>query len=98
GSTGKPKGVAVEHRQVVNLVAWALSTFADEERAGMLASTSMSFDLSVFEWFVPLCSGGTVILVENLLALPETPARDRVTFINSVPSVVREFMRGGDFP
>ena len=98
GSTGKPKGVAVEHRQVVNLVSWALSTFAEEERAGMLASTSMSFDLSVFEWFVPLCSGGTVILVENLLALPEAPARDRVTFVNSVPSVVREFLRGGDFP
>ena len=94
GSTGKPKGVAVEHRQVVNLVTWALATFAPRnERAGMLASTSMSFDLSVFEWFVPLCSGGTVILVENLLALPEAPARDRVTFVNSVPSVVREFLR-----
>ena len=98
GSTGTPKGVGVEHRQVVNLVTWALAAFAENERAGMLASTSMSFDLSVFEWFVPLCSGGTVILVENLLALPEAPARDRVTFVNSVPSVVREFLRGDQFP
>ncbi|HEX5216632.1 MAG TPA: amino acid adenylation domain-containing protein [Vicinamibacterales bacterium] len=98
GSTGTPKGVAVEHRQVVNLIAWALTAFTENERAGMLASTSMSFDLSVFEWFVPLCSGGTVILVENLLTLPDAPARDRVTFINSVPSVVREFIRGAEFP
>ena len=45
----------------------------------MLASTSMSFDLSVFEWFLPLVTGRTVILVDSLFALPQAPARDRVT-------------------
>ena len=92
GSTGKPKGVAVEHRSVVNLVSWALVTFSRDELSGMLASTSISFDLSVFEIFVPLCCGGTVILVNNLLALPDAPARTRVTFINTVPSVIRELL------
>ena len=98
GSTGIPKGVAIEHRQVVNLVSWAAVTFSADERAGMLASTSICFDLSVFELFVPLCSGGAVILVDNLLALPEAPARMRVTFVNSVPSVVRELLRVDRLP
>lgn len=98
GSTGTPKGVAIEHRHVVNLVGWACATFHADERAGMLASTSMSFDLSVFEWFVPLCSGGTIVLVDTLLALPDAPARHRVTFVNSVPSVVRELLRKDDLP
>ena len=37
----------------------------------MLASTSLCFDLSVFEIFVPLSRGGTVILAQNALELPE---------------------------
>lgn len=98
GSTGTPKGVAIEHRQVVNLVSWATTTFTADERAGMLASTSIAFDLSVFELFVPLCSGGAVILVDNLLALSEAQARTRVTFVNSVPSVVSEFLRVDRLP
>ena len=98
GSTGVPKGVAVEHRNVANLVNWALETFSGDELAGMLASTSISFDLSVFELFAPLCSGGTVILVDHLLALPDTEARAQVTFINSVPSVARELLRLATLP
>ena len=43
----------------------------------MLASTSISFDLSVFEIFVPLAWGGAVILAENALALPAPAGRGR---------------------
>ena len=45
GSTGQPKGVAIEHRSVVNLIEWGLKTFSADERAVMLASTSVNFDL-----------------------------------------------------
>jgi len=41
-----------------------------EELAGVLAATSICFDLSVFEIFVPLAVGGAVILAENALELP----------------------------
>ena len=64
----KPKGVALEHRNAVALVYWAREVFSREELAGVLASTSICFDLSVFEMFVPLSWGGTVILSENALA------------------------------
>ena len=88
GSTGRPKGVAIEHGSAVRLVAWAGATFTQDELAGVLASTSVSFDLSVFEIFVPLAWGGTVILADDALALPSLPAAGEVTLINTVPSAM----------
>ncbi|MCP4658447.1 MAG: AMP-binding protein, partial [bacterium] len=67
------------------------------ELAGVLASTSICFDISVFELFVPLVRGGTVIVAENALELPE-PAAAAVTLINTVPSALRELLRMGDLP
>ena len=69
GSTGQPKGVAIEHRNTVALLYWAKSVFTEDELAGVLASTSICFDLSIFELFVPLSWGGKVILAENALHL-----------------------------
>ena len=73
GSTGKPKGVAIEHRNASALLTWALGLFAERETARVLASTSINFDLSIFEIFVPLARGGAVELVENALAMPAEP-------------------------
>ncbi|MEA3213415.1 MAG: hypothetical protein QOE70_6472 [Chthoniobacter sp.] len=92
GSTGKPKGVALEHRGAVALLHWAREVFNAEEISGVLASTSICFDLSVFEMFVPLSWGGCVILADNALALPELAAREEVTLINTVPSAARELL------
>ena len=88
GSTGRPKGVAIEHRSVVVFVTWAKSVFAPEELARTLAGTSICFDLSVFEMFVPLACGGAIVLAENAIALPTVPARNEVTLINTVPSAM----------
>ncbi len=54
GSTGKPKGVAIEHRSTAAFLTWATSVFSVEKLRGTLASTSVCFDLSVFEMFAPL--------------------------------------------
>jgi len=93
GSSGTPKGVAIEHRSAVAMVRWASTCFAAGDLAGVLASTSICFDLSVFELFAPLCSGGTVVLAGNALELPKLPAKDRVTLVNTVPSAVAELLR-----
>jgi amino acid adenylation domain-containing protein len=98
GSTGRPKGVAIEHDAAVRFVAWAGQAFSPEELRGVLAATSVSFDLSVFEIFVPLSFGGTVILAENVLALPSLPARDEVTLINTVPSALAGLLELGGLP
>jgi thioesterase domain-containing protein len=98
GSTGRPKGVAIEHRSAVALLVWARRWFGDQELAGMLAATSVNFDLSVFELFLPLAWGGRVILADNALALPELPARDLVRLVNTVPSAMTELVRLGAVP
>ncbi len=93
GSTGRPKGVAIEHHSPVVLMHWARGVYSDEELSGVLAATSICFDLSVFEIFVPLSWGGKVILAENALALPNLPARQEVRLVNTVPSAITELLR-----
>jgi amino acid adenylation domain-containing protein len=100
GSTGRPKGIAIEHASAVRLVAWAGQAFTPYELSGVLASTSVSFDLSVFEIFVPLAWGGTVILADDALAFPSLPAAAEVTLINTVPSAMAALLEllGGGAP
>ncbi|QDE98350.1 non-ribosomal peptide synthetase [Myxococcus xanthus] len=98
GSTGKPKGVMIDHRNAVAFLQWAQSVFSPESLAGTLASTSICFDLSVFEIFTPLCCGAKVIVAKNALELPELPAAKEVTLINTVPSAMGALLRGGGVP
>lgn len=93
GSTGRPKGVAVEHRSASILVQWAIRHYSTQELRGVLASTAFTFDLSVFEIFVPLACGGAVLLSENLPALSGTALESEVTLINTTPSVMRQYLR-----
>jgi amino acid adenylation domain-containing protein len=98
GSTGRPKGVMIEHQSTVAMLDWAKKTFAAEALAGVLASTSICFDLSVFEIFVPLNCAGKVIVVENALHLPTLPTALNVTLINTVPSIIAELLRVEGIP
>lgn len=98
GSTGKPKGVALEHRNAVSFIHWAHQTFTTAQLSGVLASTSVCFDLSIFEIFATLAAGGTVLLVDDLFALPDAPFADQVTLINTVPTPMTGLMRLGPLP
>lgn len=98
GSTGRPKGVVIEHRNAAAFVQWATSVFTSEDLAGVLASTSICFDLSIFELFVPLTCGGTVQLIENLLHLPGISPDRRVTLVNTVPSAMAQLLRNHRLP
>ncbi len=100
GSTGIPKGVAIEQHSPAALIHWAQQVYSTAQLAGVLASTSVCFDLSVFEIFVPLCSGGTVILADNALALPQLPAaiQGQITLINTVPAAIAELLRQQAIP
>ncbi|HEX4497783.1 MAG TPA: non-ribosomal peptide synthase/polyketide synthase, partial [Thermoanaerobaculia bacterium] len=98
GSTGEPKGVAIEHRSAVAFARWAREVYTPEERAGVLGSTSVCFDISIMEIFVTLAWGGKILLAENVLALPTLPARGEVTMINAVPSAMAELVRDDRLP
>jgi amino acid adenylation domain-containing protein len=88
GSTGRPKGVAVEHHSLAGFIAWIRRLLSAGELAGVLAGTSISFDISALELFAPLSSGGQVILAEDPLELSRLPAASAVTLISTVPSAM----------
>ncbi|HEX8353743.1 MAG TPA: amino acid adenylation domain-containing protein, partial [Pyrinomonadaceae bacterium] len=98
GSTGRPKGVGITHRSAVSFLNWADEVFPEESRGGLLAATSVCFDLSVYELFLPLCFGGRAILVENILSLLGLGGKEEVSLINTVPSAARELSADGGLP
>jgi amino acid adenylation domain-containing protein len=99
GSTGLPKGVAIAHSSSVALVKWAHSVFSAEQLAGVLASTSICFDLSIFEIFVPLTQGGSAIVVENALYIEQAyNSTVPITLVNTVPSAAGELLNMNAIP
>ncbi len=98
GSTGRPKGVAIEHRSVVAFMYWARERFTRDEVAGMLVPTSISFDLSIFELYAPLVLGGTLVVADHFLALPQMAEKAEITFINTVPSLLQELLQEHRLP
>ncbi|GAA2109233.1 amino acid adenylation domain-containing protein [Streptomyces synnematoformans] len=65
GSTGRPKGVQVPHRALNNFLAAMARVVPMDARTRLLAPTSMSFDISVLEVYLPLVSGGTCHLADG---------------------------------
>ncbi|MBK4991727.1 non-ribosomal peptide synthetase [Pseudomonas sp. S36] len=98
GSTGKPKGVAIAHRSVMALMRWSAEVYPEPSIQGVLASTSVCFDLSVWELFVTLGNGGSLVLARNALELPQLAAREQVRLINTVPSAIAGLHRAGQIP
>ncbi len=98
GTTGRPKGVALPHRSLRGLVGWMGQYFSLEELSGVLASTSIGFDMSGFEIFGSLAWGGCLILVENILEVVEYDGKQPITLINTVPSAIAELLRVNGIP
>ncbi|HVH14021.1 MAG TPA: amino acid adenylation domain-containing protein [Longimicrobium sp.] len=98
GSTGTPRGVAIEHASAVAMLAWGASIWPAAELAGSLASTSICFDVSVAELFLPLATGGCVVLARDVLELPRLSAADRVRTVSTVPSAIAVLLESGGIP
>ncbi len=62
GSTGRPKGVKITHRSLVNYVWWARGVYQQGEALDFAFYSSLAFDLTVTSIFVPLVSGGRVVV------------------------------------
>ena len=87
GSTGKPKGVQICHFNTVALLDWVRAVYTPEELDRVLFSTSLNFDLSVFEMFAPLSVGGRCVVVGDALDLLDVDVD--VSLINTVPSAIK---------
>lgn len=62
GSTGEPKGVVVEHRAIVNRLLWMREHYGIGADDRVLQKTPATFDVSVWEFFLPLLCGATLVV------------------------------------
>ncbi|MFB7216437.1 amino acid adenylation domain-containing protein, partial [Streptomyces sp. NPDC056255] len=91
GSTGAPKGVTITHGNITNGIAHLARTIGAVPGRRMLASTSVNFDVSVFEICTALFMGGTIDLVRDALVLGERGGW-KGDVISTVPSVLTELV------
>ncbi|MGH2943711.1 MAG: amino acid adenylation domain-containing protein, partial [Solirubrobacteraceae bacterium] len=97
GSTGRPKGVVISHRAIVNRLAWMQGAYPLEAEDRVLQKTPVGFDVSVWELFWALCEGAAVVLAEpgghrDPAYLAELIARERITTLHFVPSMLDAFL------
>lgn len=84
GSTGAPKGAQIRHEGLQNLVTTSRRMLAGA-RPRTLAFASPSFDVSVWEVFVTLALGGTVVPYESPLTTPgDLSARVRASDVDTI--------------
>ena len=101
GSTGNPKGAMNTHRGIVNRLLWMQDTFQIGPADTLLQKTPFSFDVSVWAFFWPVMCGARLVVAkpeghkdpEYLLDLI---AREEVTVIHFVPSMLRLFLDAAD--
>ncbi|HKV37637.1 MAG TPA: amino acid adenylation domain-containing protein [Blastocatellia bacterium] len=104
GSTGLPKGVMITHAAAANTILDLNHRFDIGEGDTVLAVSSLSFDLSVYDIFGTLAAGGTLVIPSSsLLRDPghwaELMNRNRVTIWNSVPALMEmliEYLSGSE--
>jgi amino acid adenylation domain-containing protein len=100
GSTGTPKGVEVTRSNLVSflLAMETLLPICSESR--LLTVTTIGFDISLLELFLPLIAGATVVIypssrVHDVFSLPGLLEQERIDFLQATPSFFRMLMAGG---
>ena len=93
GSTGKPKGVLITHQGLCNLVQTQIKLFDVQPDSRVLQFASISFDASIWEIIMALCTGGQLYLgtreeLQPGPALFELLQKQKITHANLVPSVL----------
>jgi pyochelin synthetase len=97
GSTGQPKGVMIDHRGAVNTILDINQRFNVQANDRVLAISSLSFDLSVYDIFGMLAAGGAIVLPDHEKRTdPQHWAvlieKHHVTIWNTVPALMEMYI------
>ncbi len=103
GSTGTPKGVMMNHAGAMATIEEINLRFGVTETDRVLALSSLSFDLSVYDFFGLWAAGGAAVIPdENEIQYPEAWRRHMdgggVTIWNSVPMFWQMLLESGEAP
>src|SRR5690606_26076794 len=87
GTTGKPKGVMVKHSNLYNYLQYGEKSYVTEEVCAPLF-TSFGFDLTVTTLFLPLCTGGKLVIEDHDVekTIKEIFHEDKYSFAKMTPS------------
>ena len=91
GSTGQPKGVMVDHGGLADYLEWACRQYVRGDQLTFPLFTSLAFDLTVTSLYLPLITGGTLVVYEEPegpidTALMDVVGENAVDFIKLTPS------------
>jgi surfactin family lipopeptide synthetase A len=100
GSTGKPKGVVIPHGALTNFLVGMQREPGLSASDRLLAVTTVSFDISGLELYLPLVTGATIVLASRDLAadgdeLVRTLERERITVMQATPATFRLMIDAG---
>ena len=105
GTTGRPKGALLSHRGIVSITRPGSNPFNRDVTAhahGLLATGSVCFDISLFEFFVPLLNGLFLELApESAMADAQALAglldRHGADLLHCTPSRLAAYLRNNAF-
>ena len=100
GSTGKPKGVQIPHRAVVNFLTSMRQEPGLTANDRLLSVTTLSFDISVLEVFLPLSTGACVVVVPgeaiyDSTALMQQVGTNDITVMQATPATWQMLIAAG---
>jgi amino acid adenylation domain-containing protein len=100
GSTGKPKGVPISHGALANLLLSMKGEPGMSSSDRVLALTTVSFDISGLELYLPLICGASLVMVDQDSALDSAIVsdlieRERITFLQATPSRMTMLLESG---
>ncbi len=100
GSTGKPKGVQITHRALTNMLTVVAEDVGLESTDVLLATTTISFDISTFEIFAPLITGAHLVVVPREVAANGEPLARAIresgaTFLQATPAGWQVLLEAG---
>lgn len=100
GSSGRPKGVQISHRNAVSFLLASHRYFPIRQGDTLLAVTTLSFDISVLEIFLPLLGGGRIRLISREAVNDGAQLRgilqdEPITYLQATPNTWKILLKSG---
>ena len=99
GSTGTPKAAGNTHSGVNNRLVWMQELLALDASDRVLQKTAIGFDVAVWEWFLPLMTGASLVIAraqgqKDIDYLRRVIQQEQVSVMHFVPSMLAVFVEG----